>query len=101
MYLHDAGSLIEKPFAFWAEAAGKHKLTVYEMVEGARFRVCESHELGKIIAEIAAHRLSHLKGKVMIMNGVIGNPLRSPRPRLCACGCGRIVQPDPQAPTLK
>jgi hypothetical protein len=36
MYLHDAGSLTEKPFALWAEATGKHKLTIYEISEGAR-----------------------------------------------------------------
>ena len=30
-----------------------------------------------------------------LKNSIVGQP------RPCACGCGRIVQPDPQAPTLK
>jgi hypothetical protein len=30
-----------------------------------------------------------------LKNSIVGQP------RACACGCGRIVQPDPQAPTLK
>jgi hypothetical protein len=30
-----------------------------------------------------------------LKNNIVGQP------RPCACGCGRMVQPDPQAPRLK
>jgi hypothetical protein len=50
MYIQDPGRLPKKPFALWADTAGKHKLTLYEILEGAPSASVNLTGLGKIRA---------------------------------------------------